>query len=289
VQALLRNMTDRGDERAPAPFLKWAGGKRQLVRRILEVAPREIDTYIEPFLGGGAVFFALAAERRFKRAVLGDANEELILCYRAIKSDVDGVIRALKSHDYDKAHYYEVRARDPEEMDRAERAARLIYLNRCGYNGLYRVNRSGKFNVPFGRYTNPVICDEPRLRAAHRALRGVKLVSQDFETTLDGAKKGDFVYLDPPYVPLSSTSSFTSYARSPFGTPEQERLARALRRLGRKRVHALLSNSDCVETRGLYVRQVSEAVPVRRAINSLSTGRGAVAELLVKSFDYATP
>jgi DNA adenine methylase len=280
-------MTDRADQpRVPAPFLKWAGGKRQLVRRILALAPPRIDTYFEPFVGGGAIFFALAAEKRFARAVLGDANEELILCYREIKRDVEGVIQVLRRHRYDKAYYYRLRDRDLAEMSPTERAARLIYLNRCGYNGLYRVNRSGKFNVPFGRYTNPVICDVTKLRAAHAALRHAKLVSQDFARTLRTAKKGDFVYLDPPYVPLSATSSFTAYAKKPFASAEQARLAEELDGLGRRRVAALLSNSDCAETRALYPAAHREEVPVRRAINSVSAGRGPVGELLVRSFAY---
>ena len=272
---------------APAPFLKWAGGKRQLLPRILASVPERMGTYYEPFIGGGAVFFALvAAGRRFERAVLGDANEELIRCYRAIQRDVEAVVTALRPHRYDRDVYYRVRARDPERLSDAGRAARLIYLNRCGYNGLYRVNRSGRFNVPFGRYKDPVICDAPKLRAAAHALTGVKLVHGDFERTLRGATSGDFVYLDPPYVPLSATSSFTAYAKTPFDGAAQARLAGALRDLGARKVQALLSNSDCDETRLLYDPMPSEKVPVRRAINSVAAGRGAVGELLVKSYAY---
>jgi DNA adenine methylase len=272
---------------SPSPFLKWAGGKRQLLTRILGSVPERMGTYYEPFVGGGAVFFGLVARgRRFRRAVLGDANEELIRCYQAIRDDVAGVIRVLGRHRYDRALYYEIRARDPETLSDASRAARLIYLNRCGYNGLYRVNRAGKFNVPFGRYKDPVICDAPRLRAAAAALAGVKLVHGDFQDTLRGARSGDFVYLDPPYVPLSPTSSFTAYAKTPFDGAAQARLAGLLRDLGARKVRALLSNSDCVETRQLYDERLSEPVPVRRAINSVGAGRGSVGELLVKSFAY---
>jgi DNA adenine methylase len=276
---------------SPTPFLKWAGGKRQLLPRILEAVPARIRTYYEPFVGGGAVFFAivssgLAAGRRFERAVLGDANEELVRCYRAVQRDVGAVIGALRRHRYDRDHYYRVRDRAPERLSDAGRAARLIYLNRCGYNGLYRVNRAGRFNVPFGRYKDPVICDAPRLEAAARALAGVTLVCDDFERTLRGARSGDFVYLDPPYVPLSATSSFTAYAKTPFDEAAQSRLARVLRELGARRVQALLSNSDCEATRRLYDPMPRETVPVRRAINSVAAGRGAVAELLVKSYAY---
>jgi DNA adenine methylase len=272
---------------SPSPFLKWAGGKRQLLPRILQAVPARMRTYYEPFVGGGAVFFGLVARGlRFERAVLGDANDELIHCYRAVQGDVDAVIRALGRHRYDRDHYYDVRAREPSSLSDAGRAARLIFLNRCGYNGLYRVNRAGRFNVPFGRYKDPVICDAPKLRAAARALVGVRLVSGDFERTLDKARSGDFVYLDPPYVPLSPTSSFTAYAKTPFDEVSQARLARVLRELGARKVCALLSNSDCVETRRLYDPALSEQVPVRRAINSVAAGRGSVGELLVKSFAY---
>lgn len=271
---------------APSPFLKWAGGKRQLLPRILEALPARIDTYYEPFVGGGAVFFALAAAGRFRRAVLADANEELVFCYRAVKKDVAAVIRVLRNHRYDADYYYQLRAHAPEELDPAARAARLIYLNRCGYNGLYRVNRAGRFNVPFGRYKNPVICDEGRLRAAAAALAHAEIETRDFEHTMALATARDFVYLDPPYVPLSATSSFTAYARTRFGAAEQERLAAALRALAAKGVPALLSNSDCPPTRRLYKGLPRKVVPVRRAINSVATGRGSVAELLVKSFAW---
>jgi DNA adenine methylase len=271
----------------PSPFLKWAGGKRQLKERILASIPQRMRTYFEPFVGGGAVFFALLGSgRRFDRAVLGDANEELIRCYRAVRDDVGAVIRVLRPYRYDRDFYYRLRGRNPARLTDAGRAARLIYLNRCGYNGLYRVNRAGRFNVPFGRYKDPVICDVPRLEAASQALQRAKLVHGDFEETLRGARSGDFVYLDPPYVPLSVTSSFTAYAKTPFDGAEQSRLASVLRELGARKVRALLSNSDCVETRELYDPGLSETVPVRRAINSVGAGRGSVGELLVKSYAY---
>jgi len=272
--------------RAPSPFLKWAGGKRQLLPHILAAMPARIETYFEPFIGGGAVFFALATEGRFRRAVLGDENEDLIRCYQAIQRDVDAVVRVLKKHRYDEAYYYALRDLDPGELPAEERAARLIYLNRCGYNGLYRVNSKGRFNVPFGRHRDPLICDEDNLRAVSEALRRVELVHQDFERTMRPATKEDFVYLDPPYVPLSSTASFTAYAKTPFGAAEQERLALLLAQLGRRRVPALLSNSDCASTRRLYRELPVRTVAVRRAINSVGAGRGEVKELLVKSFTY---
>jgi DNA adenine methylase len=270
----------------PAPFLKWAGGKRKLLAHIEALLPERIDTYFEPFLGGAAVFFRLASGARFRRAVLADANPELVNCYQAIRDDVDGVIAALGEFRNDRAQYYRVRRRDPSKLSSTARAARLIYLNRCGYNGLYRVNSRGQFNVPFGRYVRPVICDERKLRAASAALQSATISCSDFAKTLKGVGPGDFAYLDPPYVPLSATSSFTAYAKGKFGPSEQERLAEVLRALAARRVPALLSNSDCATTRQLYRGFAIGRVPVRRAINSVAHGRGPVDEILVRSFDY---
>ena len=271
----------------PTPFLKWAGGKRQLLAHIEALLPWRIDTYFEPFLGGAAVFFRLAAGARFRRAVLADANPELVNCYQSIRDDVDGVIGELRRYRNDRALYYRVRSRDPEKLSETARAARLIYLNRCGYNGLYRVNSSGRFNVPFGRYRDPVICDEPRLRAAAAALKKAKIVCGDFARTLKNVGPDDFAYLDPPYVPLSATASFTAYAARDFGAADQQRLAGILRSLAARRVPALLSNSDCATTRDLY-RDFDriDRVAARRAINSVGHARGPVDEILVRSFDY---
>lgn len=271
------------------PILKWAGGKSRLLPLILSRLPAQIGTYFEPFVGGGAVFFALAAERRFKRAVLGDKNRDLIDVYKGVKTDVDGVITLLT--DYARRHdedtYYATRDLDPETLDLAQRAARLIYLNKTGYNGLYRVNRQGRFNVPFGRYRNPKICNEPRLRAASEVLRGrgVSIKVADFEALSERAEPGDAVYFDPPYVPLTKTSSFTGYHSEVFGAEEHLRLAGAFARLTERRVAAVLSNSGGRETRKLYLGDgiAVEKVMVGRPINSAAGKRGAVAELVVSN------
>jgi DNA adenine methylase len=271
------------------PILKWAGGKSRLVPQILSRLPQEIGTYYEPFVGGAAVFFALAAEKRFKRAVLGDKNRELVDVYKGVKSDVDAVIALLR--DYTRRHdedtYYATRDLDPDTLDLPERAARLIYLNKTGYNGLYRVNRQGRFNVPFGRYDNPKICNEPRLRAAAEALRGrsVSIKVADFEALSDRAEPGDAVYFDPPYVPLTKTASFTGYHSESFGAEEHRRLAGAFASLTRRKVAAVLSNSGGEETERLYEKKGIEVerVFVPRPINSKSSARGAVAELLVSN------
>jgi len=271
-------------ERAPVPFLKWAGGKRQLLPQIELLLPRQIDTYFEPFLGGAALFFRLAALGSFKRAVLADANPELVSCYQAIRDNVGAVIQALQKYRNERRRYYAVRARVPSSQ--VERAARLIYLNRCGYNGLYRVNSKGEFNVPFGRYRRPMICDPQKLNAASTALQGVDIQVADFSETVASAGPKDFVYFDPPYVPLSKTSSFTGYAARQFGPLEQQRLAGLLRALGDGGVPALLSNSYSRVTRELYRDLDCRRVPARRSINSVARGRGPVEEVLVRSFLY---
>lgn len=266
---------------APQPVLKWAGGKRRLLPEILATLPPRIDTYYEPFIGGGAVFFALAAEGRFRRAVLSDRNADLVCVYRAVRDDVEGVIRALQGMRYSEAEYYRVRSARPRSEVR--RAARIIYLNKTGYNGLYRVNRSGEFNVPFGRYVRPKICDSDNLRAVSRALQGVEVLTEDFESAVREARPGDAIYFDPPYVPLSVTSSFTAYHNEPFGAEEHRRLAGLFTNLAERSVHVVLSNSDTPETRSLYQPFACRLVFVRRSINSNAGARGPVTELLVSA------
>ncbi len=265
------------------PVLKWAGGKTQLLERVLARLPKRIQTYYEPFIGGGAVFFALAEQGRFERAVLSDTNEDLLCVYRAIQTDVDALIQALgrlaKAHSEE--HFYEVRAKKPRTL--VQRAARMIYLNKTGYNGLYRVNRSGQFNVPFGRYAKPRILDGAGLRAAAHALQRVRLATSDFEDSCGKARRGDAVYFDPPYMPVSKTSSFTAYDRRPFDLAEHERLARVFGALGRRGVLAVLSNSLTEETSALYSSFRHEIVQVSRPINCKGGGRGRIPELLVEN------
>jgi DNA adenine methylase len=270
-------------ERAARPVLKWAGGKRRSLPRILALLPERIDTYFEPFIGGGAVFFSLAAEGRFRRAVIGDLNAELVGVYRAIKKDAERVIRRLEEMQggNNPDEYYRIRAQDPETLDPFERAARVIYLNKTGYNGLYRVNRSGRFNVPFGRHKNPNICDADNLRAASRVLAKARIELGDFEKVASKATERDAVYFDPPYVPASKTASFTAYHSEAFDAAAQERLARVFGELGQRGVFSVLSNSYTPDTRQLYDRWKSERIAVPRPINSKSSLRGDVAEILV--------
>jgi DNA adenine methylase len=270
------------------PVLKWAGGKRQLLEPILSFVdrafPHRIEKYYEPFAGGAAVFFALVSRGKFAEARLSDMNADLIRVYSALRDDADSVVvelQKLLDLGHSEEVYYKVRDKRPTKV--SARAARLIYLNRTGYNGLYRVNRSGDFNVPFGRYKTPRILDKPRLLAAAEALQGVELAVEDFEESCKAAKRGDFVYFDPPYVPVSKTASFAAYHSKAFDLAEHERLAKTFARLSKRGVSLLLSNSDTPATRELFSAFDTKTVHATRAINSNGAQRGAVPELLVHS------
>ncbi len=255
------------------PFLKWAGGKRTLVPEILKALPAAFTSYFEPFVGGGALFFALAP--RIERAVLSDRNAELVATYRAVRNRTDEVIAYLRSHQaaHSAAHYAFVRSqhgiRDPVQL-----AARFIYLNRTCFNGLYRVNRTGRFNVPMGRYRNPVICDEKNLRAVSLALTKARLHCLDFGRI--NPRRGDVVYCDPPY-----DGTFTSYTDHGFDFTEQERLRDCCLDWKRAGAIVLVSNSDTPGIRELYGPHQLIEVSGKRSINSNGNGRGPERELLV--------
>jgi DNA adenine methylase len=268
--------------RDPRPFVKWVGGKRQIVAELLKHVPQlGSHTYHEPFVGGGALFFAV----RPKRAVLSDNNLRLIRTYCGVRDHVDAVIRLLRGYErkHDQDEFYRVRALPIDGQTDADVAAWLIYLNKTAYNGLYRVNSRNAFNVPFGRYVNPTICDEINLRACAAALQGVDLQHQDFSAVLKRAKRGDFVYFDPPYVPLSATSYFTGYTAEGFGPKDQEKLRDVALQLKRKGVHVLLSNSGAGFVRELYAPQFDlQEVAALRNVNCRADGRGPVQELLIR-------
>ena len=275
--------TPRRSSRAlPRPFVKWVGGKSQLLKRFASLVPRSWNRYYEPFVGGGAMYFHFKPER----AVLNDVNAELANAYCVVRDEVDALIEALGVHVYDKDHYYRTREQDPDDLSAVERAARTIFLNRTGFNGLYRVNKKGLFNVPFGRYTAPTICDEPNLRACSALLAGVEFRSDDFERATRDARKGDFVYLDPPYAPVSPTSDFTAYAAGGFSFEDQMRLKDMLAKLDRRGVKFMLSNSDAAGLRALYERAgwTVDRVKAGRAINSKTSRRGKVIELVVRNY-----
>lgn len=266
----------------PHPFLKWAGGKRQLLSQLDEFIPKKFNKYFEPFVGGGALYFYLL----HKNAILIDNNWELVNTYKVIKKNVGELINCLKKHTYDKEYYYKIRALDRDienykEMSDIEKAGRTIFLNKTGYNGLYRVNQKGFFNVPFGRYSNPKICDRKNLLAVHHALQSVEIIHDSFEICLDYVDKGDFVYLDPPYHPLSNTSLFTSYTKQDFGEDSQLKLYKAFQKLNQKGCKILLSNSYSDFILDLYGNFRIEILKAKRAINSKSNKRGEIKEVLI--------
>ena len=262
------------------PFLKWAGGKGRLISQYRPHFPKRFRKYHEPFLGGGAVFFHLQPRAAF----LSDSNFELIDTYTAIRDDVAQVIKELQAHRYEKEHYYRIRDVDPRKLNLARRAARMIFLNRTCFNGLYRLNKQGKFNVPIGSYKNPTICHRQKLLAASRALTGTSLECRSFDTVLQRAVAGDLVYFDPPYHPLSDTANFTSYDRNGFGEEDQIKLAWVMRELRKRGAFVMQSNSDSPFIRKLYRGFNIRTVRAGRAINSLASRRGQINELLITNY-----
>lgn len=274
----------------PRPFVKWAGGKRQLLKQFksLDLYPPSgfdpsVNTYYEPFVGGGAVFFDLLP----KKAVLSDLNNELVITYNVIRDNVDELIRSLKKHIYDKDYYLGVRSRSIQKLSAVEIASRFIYLNRTGFNGLYRVNKSGQFNVPFGRYSNPIICDEENLMRVSQALQDTTITHGDYKHILKRVKRDDFVYLDPPYYPLTKTASFTSYTTEGFLEDEQIELRDTFIELHKRGCYVMLSNSDTSFIRKLY-SGLSDTTITRikatRTINSKGNSRGKITELVIRNY-----
>ncbi len=270
-----------------APVVKWVGGKRQLLEEITPKLPKRITTYCEPFLGGGAVLFSLQP----KTAIVNDLNADLMLVYEVIRDNVELLIGALEKHENTAEYFYRIRDLDRDktsylEMSAVERASRIIYLNKTCYNGLFRVNSSGEFNSPFGHYKNPNIVNAPVLRAVSKyfAANNIQFLHEDFETVLRQVPRGGFVYLDPPYDPVSDTASFTGYNRGGFGREEQERLKQCCDELNRRGVKFLLSNSSTEFIRKLYDGYMIETVHAKRAINSDASKRGAIEEVLISNY-----
>jgi DNA adenine methylase len=269
-----------GDDAVAKPFLKWAGGKRQLVPQLLAHVPAYSGRYFEPFVGGGAMFFALEPGH----AVLGDTNRRLIRAYGGVRYNVEGVIAKLSGYPFDKGFFLELRGKDIDACkDDVEVACWLLYLNKTAFNGLYRVNRNGGFNVPWGKYKNPTICDAENLRAVSNALRCADFVCGDFEYAVRGAKEGDLVYFDPPYVPSSSTSNFTSYTEGKFNLNEQVRLRDVALKLKDRGVHVMLTNSNTSVVRDLYgldefkLRRIN----ARGSVAAKGKSRGKRVDLLI--------
>lgn len=262
------------------PPIKWAGGKGRLIPQFVSLFPRAMGCLIEPFCGGGAVFFHL----RPPRAVLIDNNDELINFYLVLRDRPDSLLADLVRHRNTAEYYYWIRGLDPAALTDVERASRFLYLNKTAYNGLWRVNRRGRHNVPYGRYKNPKIVDEENLRKAHAVLRRAEIKCADFSAVLDVAEPGMFVYLDPPYHPLSRTAGFTSYTADAFGENDQRRLAEVFRELDRRGCRVMLSNSDTDFIRRLYAGYAVTTVSARRAINCRADGRGLITELVIRNY-----
>lgn len=278
-------------ENKPKPFVKWVGGKRQLLKQFKLMnlyPPKYFDpskaNYFEPFVGGGAVFFDLLPQK----AVLSDLNNELVITYNVIKNNVEKLIKSLKKHKYNKEYYLKTRAKNLNKLSDIEIASRFIYLNKTCFNGMYRVNSSGKFNVPFGDQKNPLICNEENLLKVSDALRNVKIVNQDYKQVLKSTKKGDFVYFDPPYYPINKTSSFTGYTANGFLEKEQEELSDTYLKLHKKGCFVMLSNSNTDFIKKLYSNLDKKIkvhkVNATRMINSDATKRGKIKEVLVVNY-----
>jgi len=270
------------------PVLKWAGGKRQLLQEIIKHIPDKYSTYYEPFLGGGAVLFELQPSK----AVVNDINEELMNVYLVIRDHVEELIESLRKHKNEAEYFYKIRELDRDknrynQLSNVEKASRIIYLNKTCYNGLFRVNSQGQFNVPFGSYKNPNIVNETTLRAVSNYFNKAEISFKcgDFEEAVKGARKGSFVYFDPPYDPVSDTSSFTGYDIGGFDKEEQIRLKELCDKLNKKGVKFLLSNSATDFILDLYKDYNITIVQANRAINSKGNKRGKVDEVLVKNYE----
>jgi len=275
----------------PKPFVKWAGGKRQLLAELEKNFPKQFGTYFEPFLGGGAVLFDLLAKKPNIKCSVSDLNSDLVLAYVTIRDKLGRLIESLENHskNYHKDstnYYYEVRKQEPKSQ--IEKVSRLLFLNKTCFNGLYRVNSKGKFNVPLGRYTNPNIVNRENLITASKFLQSekIKISCRDFESILKDAKKGDFVYFDPPYQPVSDTANFTSYTHRDFTEDDLQRLADLANQLNSKGAHVLLSNSNTKIVKKIFSSKkwkVKE-IAVNRAINSNSQKRTGHKEVLIKNY-----
>lgn len=275
----------------PKPFVKWAGGKRQLISTLNPNLPDSFGTYFEPFLGGGALLFHMLTERHGQKCSISDLNSDLVLAYTTIRDRVDSLISSLKSHERNyqkdsKSYYYSVRANNPRSE--IEKTSRLLFLNRTCFNGLYRVNSKGKFNVPLGKYTNPNIVNEENLHSVSTILQSsrVSIKCRDFEAVLRDAKKGDLVYFDPPYQPVSETANFTSYTNKNFTFDDLSRLVELCMKLDSKGCKVLLSNSDSKQVSDMFAKRpwkVSK-IQANRSINSNSKKRTGHFELLIKNY-----
>jgi len=263
-----------------SPLIKWVGGKRNLLKVYKHLFPKRFNKYLEPFLGSGAVFFYLQPER----AVLIDKNEELINFYRVVRDNPHGLIKLVSTYKVNKDFYYSIRSLDPKNLDEVERAARFLYLNKTAYNGLWRVNSKGEFNVPFGRYKKVKFFDRENLLRASELLKKVELICGDFEIVLEYAQKGDFVYMDPPYYPISPTSNFRNYTSDGFSKEDHLRVFKVFKELDQKGVFVMLSNSNSEFISELFKEFNITEVFANRFINSKADGRKPLIELVIRNY-----
>jgi len=264
------------------PFLKWAGGKTQLLGELIRRVPKDFNVYFEPFIGGGALYFAISPEQ----AVIADINDDLVNVYNVVRDNPNELMAALSKYKNDKDFYYEIRSQDQTKLSSIDRAARLVYLNRTCFNGLYRVNKSGGFNVPFANYKNPNITQKEKILSASEVLSGTDIYHAGFEKVLVNAKAGDFIYLDPPYYPKDVYSDFKRYNKEQFHTEDHERLAQLYNELDERGCYVMLSNSDTPFTRELYKKWRVDTVYAKRLINKDASKRGEVTEIIVTNYDY---
>lgn len=275
--------------RRARPFVKWVGGKQQLLSQFEPLFPKTFNRYLEPFVGGGAILFHLWNTQRLpKRSFLFDDNDELVNAYIVVRDRVEKLIESLATHEakHHKNYYYDIRQLDRRDahLSEVDRAARTIYLNRTCYNGLYRVNSRKQFNVPIGSYVNPQILNEDVLRAASAALQGVQIAVRDFRNIVKLAKPRDFFYFDPPYDPVSKTASFTGYTAESFTEKDQRELAEVFSALAAKGAFVMLSNSNTPLVRDLYKNFRIETVQAKRAVNSKGNARGCIPEVVVLNY-----
>ena len=271
------------------PILKWAGGKRQLLPALIKNIPEKFNTYYEPFIGGAALLISLYSLNKINESVISDTNKDLYNLYKTIMENPQQLIDKLDNLEFknNKEDYYKARELFNSTEDPANRSALLIYLNRHGYNGLYRVNSSNKFNVPFGKYNNPGMPSSRNIMALSELFQSCTIMNSDFELTVNNANKGDFVYLDPPYMPLSKTSYFTGYTHSGFDEKDQERLAKSFRELSDRGVYVMESNSSTDFIKELYKDFNLLEVDARRNINSVGTKRNSIKELIITNYGVA--
>lgn len=270
------------------PFVKWVGGKRQLIKEIESHIPKQFSRYYEPFIGGGAILFHLQP----KNAVINDSNEELINLYQTIKNSPEELIENLLLHKNEEDYFYHLRQIDRDhikyqQLTNIQRASRIIFLNKTCYNGLFRVNSSGEFNAPFGRYKNPNIVNDITIKAVSNYLtkNNILILNTDYKKSLSKIRKGAFVYFDPPYDPISDSSNFTGYTKSGFNQKEQVKLKILCDQLHGRGIKFLLSNSSTAFIRDLYSDYNISFIKAKRAINSKGGGRGEITEVLVKNYE----